>query len=120
MATLLILFRTPQDPEAFERHYVGVHLPLARRMPGLRSVRVDRTVGGDPALREYHLVTRMEFDSREDMRTALRSPQGLAAGNDLNEFAVDGYKMIQLEPLAAAGAAAGAGGAGEGAVDGRR
>ncbi len=102
MATLLVLFRTPQDPDQFERHYVQVHLPLVRKMPGLRSLRVDRTVGGDPALREYHLVTRLEFQSREEMRTALRSPEGIAAGNDLNQFAVDGYKMLQLEPLAAA------------------
>jgi uncharacterized protein (TIGR02118 family) len=99
MATLLVLFRTPQDVEAFERHYVEVHLPLARRLPGLRSIRVDRTVGGDPALREYHLVSRLEFDSREAMRAALRSPEGVAAGNDLAQFARDGYKLLQLEPL---------------------
>lgn len=99
MATLLVLFRTPQDVEAFEAHYLGVHLPLARRMPGLRSVRVDRTVGGDPTLREYHLVSRLEFDSREAMRTALRSPEGQAAGSDLARFATDGFNMIQLEPV---------------------
>ena len=115
MATLLVLFRKPQDEAAFERHYLDVHLPLARRLPGLREIRVDRTVGGDPALREYHLVSRLEFQSREDMRAALRSAEGIAAGNDLAQFAVDGYKMLQLEPLVRAD---GAGGAGKGAHDG--
>ncbi|MCL6596590.1 MAG: EthD family reductase [Firmicutes bacterium] len=99
MATLLVLFRRPQDTAAFERHYREVHLPLARKIPGLRSLRVDRTVGGDPALREYHLVSRLEFDSLEALRAALRSPEGQAAGNDLAQFARDGYKILQLEPL---------------------
>jgi uncharacterized protein (TIGR02118 family) len=114
MATLLVLFRTPDDVEAFDRHYVEVHLPLARQMPGLRSIRVDHAVGGDPALREYHLVSRLEFDSREAMRTALRSPEGVAAGNDLAQFAVDGYKMLQLEPLVVDGRDASGKGTGDG------
>jgi hypothetical protein len=44
-------------------------------------------------------VSRLEFDSREAMRAALRSPEGVAAGNDLAQFARDGYKLLQLEPL---------------------
>jgi uncharacterized protein (TIGR02118 family) len=111
MATLLVLFRTPADVEAFERHYVEVHLPLARRLPGLVHIDVERTVGGDPTLREYHLVARLVFPSRLAMRTALASPEGLAAGSDLARFAVDGFKMLQLEPLdAAAGGTGGTGG----------
>ena len=119
MVTLLVLFRTPKDTEAFDRHYLSVHLPLARRLPGLVSIRVDRAVGGDPALREYHLVSRLEFPSRDEMRTALRSPEGMAAGEDLSRFAVDGYKMLQLEPLDVAEEAA-AGGAREGEGHGVR
>lgn len=100
MATLLVLYRQPQDTHAFDRHYLDVHVPLALRLPGLRSLRADRAVGGDPALREYYLAVRMEFDDREAMRAALRSPEGQAAGHDLAQFATDGYLLMQLEPMA--------------------
>jgi uncharacterized protein (TIGR02118 family) len=97
-ATLLVLVRTPQDVEAFERRYREVHLPLVRRLPGLRQLEVGRTVGGDPQEREYHLVARLTFDDRQALRAALRSPEGQAAMNDLAQFAVDGYKTIEWVP----------------------
>ena len=32
----LALYETPAGPEAFDRHYREVHIPLGRRLPGLR------------------------------------------------------------------------------------
>ena len=32
----LALYETPTEPEAFDRHYREVHIPLARQLPGLR------------------------------------------------------------------------------------
>ncbi len=101
MATLLVLFRTPEDPEAFERHYLKVHLPVARRLPGLVSIRVDRVVHGDSGGEGYHFVAQLEFESLEDVRKALRSPEGQAAGNDLAQFAKAGYRLISLVPVGA-------------------
>jgi uncharacterized protein (TIGR02118 family) len=34
----LALYETPADPEAFDRHYREVRIPLGRRLPGLRRV----------------------------------------------------------------------------------
>lgn len=99
MATLLVLFRTPQDPEAFENHYLNVHLPLARRLPGLRSFRVDRAAPNGPDAAGYHFVAQLEFANMTDLRDALRSPEGQAAGNDLARFAADGYRLVSMEPV---------------------
>ncbi len=33
----LALYETPAAPEAFDRHYREVHIPLGRRLPGLRQ-----------------------------------------------------------------------------------
>jgi uncharacterized protein (TIGR02118 family) len=35
-ARFIVLWGTPQDPEAFNRHYHEVHIPLTRQLPGLR------------------------------------------------------------------------------------
>ena len=40
---LLVGYEMPADPEAFDRHYDQVHIPLGRRLPGLRRYTVGRT-----------------------------------------------------------------------------
>ena len=36
---LLVGYEMPADPEAFDRHYDQVHIPLGRRLPGLAATR---------------------------------------------------------------------------------
>jgi uncharacterized protein (TIGR02118 family) len=35
-ARFLVLWGTPQDRAEFDRHYREVHIPLAKKLPGLR------------------------------------------------------------------------------------
>jgi len=84
---LVALYRQPQDREAFDRHYREVHLPLARRMPGLRRVEVARITGAPGGSSPYYLMAEMYFDDAASLEAALRSPEGRAAGKDLMGFA---------------------------------
>ncbi len=34
MARFVVMYDTPSDVDAFERHYNDVHIPLAKRYPG--------------------------------------------------------------------------------------
>lgn len=80
-ARLLVLWGTPSDPEAFERHYRDVHLPLARQLPGLRSYVLGHdaaAIRGEP----YYLVAELEWDSMDDLRAAFASPPGRATAAD--------------------------------------
>jgi len=85
----LALYETPTDPEAFDRHYREVHIPLGRRLPGLRRYAVGRdvvAVRGAP----YYLVAELEWDTMEELRAAFASPEGRATAADaarLQEFA---------------------------------
>ncbi|MGW2520375.1 EthD family reductase [Streptomyces sp. NPDC001617] len=88
-ARFTVLYETPADPAAFDRHYRDVHLPLARRLPGLRRYTLGRDVvavrGGEP----YYLVAELEWETREELRAAFSSPEGRAAAADaahLEEF----------------------------------
>jgi uncharacterized protein (TIGR02118 family) len=36
MAQMVVIYKTPKDTVAFEKHYSGVHVPLAKQLPGLR------------------------------------------------------------------------------------
>jgi uncharacterized protein (TIGR02118 family) len=54
-ARFTVLWGTPQDPVEFDRHYREVHIPLARKLPGLRCYTLSRNEaairGGEPPSR---------------------------------------------------------------------
>lgn len=85
-----MLYPKPDNPESFDRHYREVHIPLAKKLPGLRRYTVSRgsgrVRGGDP----YYLVAELDWDDRESMQLAFQSPEGKAASEDVPTFAPDG------------------------------
>jgi uncharacterized protein (TIGR02118 family) len=90
-ARFLAAYETPTDPEAFDRHYRGVHIPLCRHLPGLRRQVVSRDVAavrGAP----YYLVAELDWDTMEDLRTAFASPEGRAT-------AEDAARLLELAPV---------------------
>lgn len=98
MATLLVLYKNPADPAAFDRHYFSTHVPLARKIPGLRRYEVSAgpitTPQGDAP---YHLVATLSFDSLDAIRQALRSPEGQATAGDLGNFAQAGVELLMFD-----------------------
>lgn len=81
-ARFIALYETPADPEEFDRHYRDVHVPLARRLRGLRSYTLGRDVvavrGGEPC----YLVAELEWDTMDELRAAFDSPEGRATAAD--------------------------------------
>ncbi len=83
MARMVVIYRRPQDPAAFEEHYFEVHVPLAKRLPGLRRYDVSRgpilTPAGDP---EPYLIATLHFDDLAAIRNAFATPDGQACAAD--------------------------------------
>ncbi|WP_248928899.1 EthD family reductase [Paenibacillus hamazuiensis] len=82
MVRFLVLYTEPNDIEAFENHYREVHIPLAKKLPGLRHYSLSHNTvpirGGDP----YYLVAELDWDSMEEINNAFRSPEERATGED--------------------------------------
>jgi uncharacterized protein (TIGR02118 family) len=96
---LTVLYNHPEDPAAFDKHYREVHAPLAAKAPGLSSYTVTWCQPGpDGSKPPYHLIATLTWDSEEDLRAALRSPEFRAAGEDLPNFANAGAQLIFGEP----------------------
>ena len=87
----LALYETPNDPEAFDRHYREVHIPLGRRLPGLRRYAVGRDVAAVRGV-PYYLVAELEWDTMEELRAAFASPEGRAT-------AADAARLQELAPV---------------------
>lgn len=59
-----------------ERHYLEHHVPLARRLPGLRHYVIGRAVDLGPARADRHRAAFLAFDDAEALRAAYRSDVG--------------------------------------------
>ncbi len=86
MSKLIALYKQPTDPAAFDEAYFITHLPLINRVPGIRKTvitRFTRTIQGEG----YYLMNEMYFDDRDALRAGMKSPEMVAAGENLNSFA---------------------------------
>lgn len=98
MVKLLALYKKPPDPEAFDAHYRDVHMPLIEKWPGLKRAEVGRVTGmPGGAEAPYYLTAEMYFDDADALRTAMRSPEGRAAGEDLQSFATGLVTMLYVQ-----------------------
>jgi uncharacterized protein (TIGR02118 family) len=81
---LSVTYQTPPDPDAFDAHYLGTHMPLCDKLPGIKRAEVTRfTAGLDGSPPEHYIRTDLVFDSREAMMAALGSPEGQAVVADV-------------------------------------
>jgi uncharacterized protein (TIGR02118 family) len=80
---MVVIYRVPKDPAAFDAHYFDVHVPLAKRLPGLQRYEISKrpiaTPAGDP---EPYLVATLVFDSFDALRKAFGTPEGRACAAD--------------------------------------
>ena len=98
MAKVLALYKTPADPAAFDRYYYDVHVPIAKKTPGLRRYEVSRgTIGMLGGRSPYHLLAVLTFDSVADVQAALTSPEGQATAADIGNFATGGVDILFAE-----------------------
>ena len=94
MAKLLVLYKTPKDRAAFDRYYRSIHIPIAKKIPGLKKYEISKGAVGTPAgPADIHLVAMLSFDSAADIQKALQSPEGQAAAGDLANFADGGADL---------------------------
>jgi uncharacterized protein (TIGR02118 family) len=98
LATLLVLYKTPKDPAAFDRYYAETHIALAKKIPGVKSYRISKGGVGTPAGPSgIHLVATLTFDSMAALQAGLGSPEGAAAGGDVANFATGGADLLMFD-----------------------
>lgn len=90
MARMVVIYRTPKNAEAFDRHYFDVHIPLAKKLPGLRKYEVSYgAVAVLAGSSDVYLIGTLHFDDLAAIKRAFASPEGQAARADRQAFAPD-------------------------------
>jgi len=97
MARILVLYNPPADAAAFNKYYHETHIPLAKRIPGLRSYEISATPPRLMAGNPVYLVAALNFDSVADIDAAFASPEGQATAADLANFAQAGVTLLVFD-----------------------
>ncbi len=95
MARLMVMYKNPKDPAAFDKHYFGTHIPIAKKIPGLRKYEISK----GPVLTPlgpsgFHLIATLHFDDLAAIQNAFASPEGQAAAADVQTFTTDAPNML--------------------------
>lgn len=92
---LVVLYTQPDNGDAFDEHYLGVHGPLVDKLPGLQRWESARFVaaadGGDQT---YHRIAELYFDDIEALQAALRSDESKATSADYQQIAPPGSRRF--------------------------
>jgi uncharacterized protein (TIGR02118 family) len=95
MTDVVVSYKTPKDTAAFDKYYAEIHIPLAKKMPGLRKYLVSKgpiaTPDGPSGI---HLIASLTFDSMAAIQAAFASPEGKATAADVKNFATGGADIM--------------------------
>ncbi len=68
--------------EEFRKHVLEVHVPLVKKIPGVRKYTQNFVNPGDEAVL-YDCITEVWFDSKEAMEQGFATPEAQAAFDDI-------------------------------------
>jgi uncharacterized protein (TIGR02118 family) len=97
MHRLLVLYNEPKDPEHFRKYYVETHVPLASKMPGVKSANYSfdaKPLG--PGKAPYFCVFEADFESEAALMSAFGSKEGQAVAGDVPNYASGGLTMVHF------------------------
>jgi uncharacterized protein (TIGR02118 family) len=98
MAQLIVMYKTPRDAAAFDKHYFEKHVPIAKKIPGLKKYEVSKGPVATPAgPSSVYLVATLLFDDMAAIQKAFASPEGQAAAADVPTFASGGVDMFMFD-----------------------
>lgn len=92
---LVVLYSQPDDPDAFDKHYLGVHGPLVEKIPGLQRFEGARfAAAADGGEQTYFRIAELWFADQDALQAALGSDEGKATAADYQQIAPPGSRMF--------------------------
>jgi uncharacterized protein (TIGR02118 family) len=92
---LVVLYTHPDDADAFDKHYLGTHAELAKKLPGLQQFESGRfVVALDGGEQTYYRVAELYFADQGALEAAFGSDEGKATAADYQQIAPPGSRMF--------------------------
>ncbi len=97
-AHVIALYHPQADVARFDAHYESSHVPLAKKLPGLRRYTISNGAPTAPdGSQPFHLIADLEFDSLAAIGAALGSPEGAATVADVGTFTSGPVTIVMYE-----------------------
>ena len=92
---LVVLYTQPADPAGFDEHYLGVHMPLVAKIPGLQRAQTGKVAAAlDGGEQTYYRVAELYFADQAAMEAALASAEGAVTAQDYAQIAPPGSRLL--------------------------
>jgi len=98
MVKFVVMYGQPEDPTTFDAHYADTHVPLVEKIPNLSRFEAGKVLGTpDGGAPPFYYLAELWFDDAAEMQAAFGSPEGQAAGADVETFATGGATVMIAE-----------------------
>ena len=92
---LVVLYTQPEDPEAFDRQYLGVHMPMVREIPTLARAESGRFyAAADGAEKTWYRIAELYFADQDALNAGMGSEPGKAVATDYAKIAPPGSRLF--------------------------
>lgn len=81
MYKMIAIYKKPQDQNTFDTWYEN-HKEIAKKVPLVKEFRFNKITGGPRGESDLYLIAELVFESKDDFKTAMGSPENMAAGKD--------------------------------------
>lgn len=96
MVKLVLLFKYPANVRTFEDGY-NRNLALLEKMPNILRRQANIVLGTPSGAKPYYRILELYFDDFESLDHALTSPEGVAAGKDLIQYAGELVELLFVD-----------------------
>ena len=90
----VVLYTQPDDPEDFDQQLLGVHMPLASKIPGLERAESARFVAAVDGEQTYYRQTELYFADSKALNAAFGSDEGKALAAHYEQIAPPGSRRF--------------------------
>ena len=82
MVKMTVIYQLPKDIPSFENHYFGVHVPLAKQLPGLIKYEINDGAIVSTTGHSAYRIANLYFASMDAMKNAFASEVGQKCAAD--------------------------------------
>lgn len=97
MSKLVVLYSAPENPEKFASYFRETHMPLVRKMPGLKDAAFGPSTSLDGTAGPFSWTFVGTFDNLKAIHDALGSPAGQAVVADIPNYSPQAPVILHVD-----------------------
>lgn len=93
MFKMIVFYQRPDDEAAFIKRFKEGHVPLLQKLPGVVGVHLNVVTKALMGEVQYWAYSETCFPTQDEFKLAMKSPEMLACGQDVMQFAAGKFTV---------------------------